>query len=236
MITSFFGTKVDQTQKFLEDGTRVPITVVAVDGITVTAVKNKDDHGYWAVQLGIGMKKKAKKSELGYVKGAKLEKAPRFFREVRFDKKTADITLEQLPLIGSVIKATAVLKAGDRVDVTGISKGKGFAGGVKSHQFRGGPRTHGQADRERAPGSIGQTTTPGRVYKGKRMAGHMGVDKTTIKNLTVIEVNDSSILIKGLIPGPRSSLVVIAKVGENKKFVPLIKLATEEIEAPVATA
>lgn len=122
------------------------------------------------------------------------------------------------------------LKAGDLVDVIGISKGKGFAGVVKRHHFKGGPRTHGQSDRERAPGSIGQTTTPGRVYKGKRMAGHMGHSRTTIKNLQVVDVeeNKNTLLIKGLVPGPVKSRVFIKKVGEDKKFVPLWKETQNE--------
>jgi large subunit ribosomal protein L3 len=113
---------------------------------------------------------------------------------------------------GQVIAAD-MFKVGDLVDVIGVSKGKGFAGGVKRYNFRGGPKTHGQSDRWRAPGSVGSTTTPGRVLKGQRMAGHMGVDRVTVRNLQVIEVNTDRnlILVKGAIPGPRLGLVMVNK-------------------------
>ncbi|MDE2589717.1 MAG: 50S ribosomal protein L3, partial [Patescibacteria group bacterium] len=117
--------------------------------------------------------------------------------------------------------------------VTGTSKGKGFAGGVKRHHFKGGPRTHGQSDRERAPGSIGQTTTPGRVYKGKRMAGKMGNDTVTVKNLEIVDVRADGVLIKGLVPGIKGAYIVITKVGKNKKAVPMLK---EEVKTDVPEA
>ncbi|MBI2622166.1 50S ribosomal protein L3 [Candidatus Microgenomates bacterium] len=132
----------------------------------------------------------------------------------------------------SVIAAEEQLQVGDIVKVTGISKGKGFAGVVKRHHFKGGPRTHGQSDRERAPGSIGQTTTPGRVYKGKRMAGRMGQDRVTIKNLLVIDVDAQNkiTLIKGLVPGAKKSRVIIEKTGEAKKFIPVYQEEVKEEE------
>ena len=102
-----------------------------------------------------------------------------------------------------------VFKEGDKVTVTGVSKGKGFQGGVKRHGFAGGPKTHGQSDRWRAPGSVGQTTTPGRVYKGKRMAGRMGNDTVTVKNLLVVGVAEDHLIVKGVIPGARTSLVTV---------------------------
>lgn len=112
-----------------------------------------------------------------------------------------------------------VLKPGDLVSVAGVSKGKGFAGVVKRHGFAGGPKTHGQSDRLRAPGSIGQTTTPGRVYKGKRMAGRMGGERTTVKGLTVLAVSeDGTIELSGPVPGNRGGLLKITKIGENKKY------------------
>ncbi len=130
---------------------------------------------------------------------------------------------------GTAITVSDVFVPGDIVDVTGISKGKGFAGGVKRWGFKGGPRTHGQSDRERAPGSLGQTTTPGRVYKGKKMAGRMGQETVTVKNLEVIEVTaDGMLLIKGLVPGSLNSIVVVKKMGTNKKFVPLYREIVEE--------
>lgn len=216
-LTSLIGKKTYQKQGFLQDGRRVPLSAVNVLGNFVTQIKTKDKEGYNSIQLGIDIKKKANKSLVNHSKKAGLKHTPRFFKEIRVEN-VEEITP------GTEINVSEVFQAGDMVDVTGVSKGKGFAGGVKRHGFHGGPRTHGQSDRERAPGSIGQTTTPGRVYKGKRMAGRMGQDTVTIKNLEIIEVtNDGVLLIKGLVPGSVNSVLVIKKVGENKKFVPLYK-------------
>jgi len=213
-MQTILGTKIDQTQKFLKDGTRIPVTRLWVSGNTVIAVKTKDKHNYSSVQLGFGIKKNANKALLGHIKGASLKTAPKFLREVRVED-------EDILKIGTVIKASEIFKPGDIVNVTGISKGKGYAGVVKRHHFKGGPRTHGQSDRERAPGSIGQTTTPGRVYKGKRMAGRMGHEKVTIKNLQVVGVSEDMLLVKGLVPGGKNTLITIKKVGESKNFIPL---------------
>lgn len=223
MVNTIFGIKKGQTQKFLENGTRIPVTQINVAGNVVVTVKNKDKHGYSAFQLGIGTNKKANKALLGQVGGANLKNAPRFFREVSYVQGQ-----ENQLKVGDTIKASDVLKPGDIVDAIGISKGKGFAGVVKRHHFKGGPRTHGQSDRERAPGSIGQTTTPGRVYKGKRMAGRMGSNRVTVKNLKVADVTEDSVLIKGLVPGSINSLIEIKKVGGDKKFVPMVKEEEKE--------
>lgn len=218
---TILGKKQTQTQTFLTDGTRVPVTVVEVKNNPVTLVKTLDKDGYIAVQLGYGMRKHANKASLGHTKkGASLDYAPYFLAEVRLDSATK---ADELPRPGDSIPVASVLEAGDIVNVTGISKGRGFAGVVKRHHFRGGPRTHGQSDRERAPGSIGQTTTPGRVYKGKRMAGKMGNDKVTVRNLEVVDVTNDGVLIKGVVPGVRGGYVVIKKVGKNKKHVPVVK-------------
>lgn len=217
MINTIYGIKDNQTQKFLENGTRIPVTEVIIKGQTIVSIKTSDKHGYNALQLTVGGdRKKANKALLGQVRGAKLEKAPRFLRE-------AKVIGDNQYQVGETIKVTDVLKPGDLVDVRGVSKGKGFAGGVKRHHFKGGPKTHGQSDRLRAPGSIGQTTTPGRVYKGKRMAGKMGFETATVKNLEVVDVTDGKVSLKGLIPGSLNSLVEITKIGEKKKFVPMIK-------------
>ncbi len=224
MLQALIGQKKAQTQKFLEDGTRIPVTqIVVTNGNVVVQSKTQEKEGYDSLQLGFGIAKHADKATLGHAKGASLTEASRFLREVRVDG--------EVPEKGSRIKPTDVFEAGDVVDVTGVSKGKGFAGVVKRHQFKGGPRTHGQSDRERAPGSIGQNTTPGRVYRGKRMAGRMGHENGTIKNLEVVEVGDDYILIKGLVPGAVNNLVMIKKVGVNKKFVPLYKDKVDESEA-----
>lgn len=221
-LRAVLGKKLDQTQAFLEDGTRVPVSVIDVKGNFVSQIKTSEKEGYNSVQLAFGNKKKLNKATTGHLNKAGIKEQPRFFREIRAEEA---VEIE----LGSNVDASTVLQPGDIVDVSGVSKGKGFAGGVKRFHFRGGPRTHGQSDRERAPGSIGQTTTPGRVYKGKKMAGKMGHQKSTVRNLEVIEVTaDGVILIRGLVPGHINGLVMVKKVGENKKFVPLYKEVKEE--------
>ncbi len=222
-LQGLIGKKTSQSQGFLQDGTRVPLSAVSVLDNTISQVKTADKDGYNSVQIGFDIKKKPNKALEGHGKKAGLGKTPRFLKEIRVD----DVTGLEL---GAKIDTNEVFKPGDIVNVTGVSKGKGWAGGVKRWHFKGGPRTHGQSDRERAPGSIGQATTPGRVFKGKKMAGKMGNTTATVRNLEVIEITaDGVILIKGLIPGPQGAIVVIKKVGESKKFVPLYK---EEKEGP----
>ncbi len=229
-MNSILARKIDQGQKFLENGIRTPVTKLGVDGNVVVGIKTKDRDLYSAIQLGFEKRAKARKPK-------SLKSIYNFIREVKPDSDT-------LPSVGDVIRASSIFKPGDVINVTGISKGKGYAGGVKRYHFRGGPRTHGQSDRERAPGAIGTTTTPGRVYKGKRMAGHMGHEQVTVKNLTVAFVDDNYILVKGLVPGGRNTLLMIKRVGVNKKFIPLyadkpveeVKPAearTEEIQKPI---
>jgi large subunit ribosomal protein L3 len=226
MLQGLIGIKTYQLQSFLQNGTRIPLSGVSVLENYVSQIKTADKEGYDSIQIGLGTKKNANQSLTGHSKKAGLEKTPRFLKEVRVDDASALTP-------GAKIDINDVLKPVDIVNVTGVSKGKGWAGGVKRWGFHGGPRTHGQSDRERAPGSIGQTTTPGRVYKGKKMAGKMGDTTATVRNLEVIEITaDGVILIKGLIPGSKGTLVVIKKVGENKKFVPLYK--EESVEEPIA--
>lgn len=228
MINTIVGKKLGQTQGFLEDGTRIPMTKIMVSGNVVTQLKTIEKEGYQAVQLGFGSNKKADKPTTGHSKKAGLKMTPRFFRETKADK------LDGIEL-GQEINIEEVLSAGDIIDVTGTSKGKGYAGVVKRHHFKGGPKTHGQSDRHRAPGSIGQSTTPGRVYKGKRMAGRMGAEQVTIKNLEVVEYADGVLLVKGLIPGPISSIVTITRRGTNKKHQGLYKepVVEEVVESKV---
>lgn len=208
-MNSLLGKKIEQSQKFLENGLRIPVTKLSVEGNFVVAIKTKAKDSYSAVQLGFEKRTKAR--------SVKSVKSPyQFLREVRIADEVSD-----LPTIGDALKASQVFKPGDMVNVTGVSKGKGYAGGVKRYNFRGGPRTHGQSDRERAPGSIGSNTTPGRVFKGKRMAGRMGQDTVTVKNLQVTFVDDSYVLVRGLVPGGRNTLVMLKKVGVDNKFIPL---------------
>lgn len=232
MIQTLIGKKIEQTQKFLQDGTRIPVTVIDVPDNAVLQVKTVQTDKYKALQIGIGKKKKPVKAALGHVKKAGFgSSVPSFVKEIKLSTGVEG----DLPAAGSFLKVDEVFKAGDIVDVTGTSKGKGFAGVMKRHNFGGGPKTHGQSDRSRAPGSIGQTTTPGRVYRGKRMAGRMGSDSVTIKNLEIVDVDSENkkIYVKGLVPGVVNSIVYIVKTGEDKKFVPLYKLEEkkEVIEA-----
>lgn len=223
MIATIIGKKLGQTQGFLEDGSRIPMTKIDVSGNVVTQIKTTEKDGYSSVQLGFGEAKKADKPTQGHAKKTGLTTTPRFFRETKADK------MDGIEL-GQQINVEEVLTPGDIIDVTGTSKGKGYAGVVKRHHFKGGPKTHGQSDRLRAPGSIGQSTTPGRVYKGKRMAGRMGAEQVTVKNLEVIDYVDGLLLVKGLIPGPISSIVTITRRGTNKKHIGLYKEPVVEEE------
>lgn len=213
MINAILGEKGKMSQTFV-GGTRVPITVVKVTPNIVTQVKSEEKDGYWAVQLGTGEKriKNVTKPMQGHLKGAiKDKKAPRFVKEIRFEEKP-DLK------VGDVVKISDVFNAGDVVAVTGTSKGKGFAGVVKRWGFAGGPRTHGQSDRLRAPGSIGQGTTPGRVRKGKKMAGRMGNETVTVKNLRITKVDDeeNQLIISGAVPGVPGGLLIIKKLKAGK--------------------
>lgn len=216
MINAIIGTKINQSQVFDSTGNRLSVTKINAGPCFVVTLKNKDKDGYNAVTLGCGTRRISvlSKPEIGVLKKAGLDKnPPRFLREIKVENPE-DFSDKIKP--GTVINLQDVLKIGDIVQVAGVSKGKGFAGVVKRHHFKGGPRTHGQSDRERAPGSIGQTTTPGRVYKGKRMAGRMGQDMVTIKNLKVVEIDaENKILtISGLVPGGRNSLLIISKTSD----------------------
>lgn len=213
MLKAIIGTKIDQSQEFDSSGIRIPVTRILAGPCCVVNIKNKDKDGYNAVILGIGSRRTAviSKPELGVLKKAGLDKnPPRFLREIKIDNP--DLLGDKMKP-GSIISLEDVIKTGDTVQVSGVSKGKGFAGGVKRHHFKGGSRTHGQSDRERAPGSIGQTTTPGRVYKGKRMAGRMGQDKVTVRNLKVVNIDQEKniLVVSGLVPGGRNSLLIISK-------------------------
>ena len=203
MINAILGQKIGQTQRFSESGDRrLPVTVVLAGPCTVVWVKDQK------MQIAFGERKTGKKPVLGHVKKAGLTKAPLFLAEVAL----ADKGKEVRP--GDKINPADLFAAGDIVEVTGISRGMGFSGVVKRWHFAGGPRTHGQSDRERAPGSIGSTTTPGRVYKGKKMAGRFGNRQVTVKNLKIFHVDRDKNLIYlvGLVPGAAKGRLIIKKV------------------------
>lgn len=204
MIPGILGIKLEQSQTFDSEGRRIPVTTIQAGPCWVTHIAQ---YGSFAgIQLGFGTSKHVTKPRAGQMKKAGLDQRPRFLREIR----VGDVGELKL---GAEIKVGDVFTPGDPVRVTGVSKGKGFAGVVKRHHFAGGPRTHGQSDRERAPGSIGQTTTPGRVYRGKRMAGRMGTDTVTVRGLKVVAVDpqNNMLTIKGLVPGGRRGLLIIQK-------------------------
>ncbi len=229
-MQTIIGQKSEQTQRFLENGTRIPVTVVSVTPNSVITTKSLAKDGYTAVQIGAGSRKNSTRSQLGTAKKANLAAAPKIIKEVRFFDDS-----DVMPEVGTAINLSDVLQPGDIVNATGTSKGKGWAGVVKRHNFRGGPRTHGQSDRERAPGSLGQTTTPGRVYKGKRMAGRMGSETVTIQNLFVADVIGDKVYVAGLVPGHVNSFIVLKKTGKmaDKKFSPMLRMENMDIE-PVA--
>ena len=188
------------TRVFLEDGSVEAVSVVEVGPCVVTQVKTAQRHGYQAIQVGYQEAKKLNEPEAGHLKRVT---PVRHLREFRVD----DLGDAQ---VGQKIDAT-VFQAGDLVDVTGTSKGKGFAGGMKRHNFSGGPKTHGQSDRARAPGSVGAGTSPGRVFKGTPMAGHMGDRRVTASNLKVVRVDSERnlLLVRGSVPGARNGMLVV---------------------------
>jgi len=232
MINTILASKRKMGQAFVGD-TRVPVTLVVAGPCVVTQIKNYEKDGYWAVQLGFGEKriKNVTKPLKGHLKGAITDKkvAPRFLREVPLKDKS-DLK------VGDQVKVSDVFKKGDLVSVTGTSKGKGFAGVIKRWGFSMGPRTHGQSDRLRAPGSIG-ATTPGRVWKGKKMAGRKGGDTVTVKNLIVVDVYDEKgeLALSGPVPGIPGGLLIIRKLASGKldkliQEAPEVKKQVEEPE------
>jgi large subunit ribosomal protein L3 len=202
MSIGIIGRKVGMTAVFAEDGTMVPVSVVAVEPNTVTELRTPERDGYSAVQLGTGKAKRLTKPRQGQLKDLP---AVRDAREFRVDD-TSDYELGQ-------VLDVSIFAAGDLVDVTGVSKGRGFAGTIKRHHFRRGPETHG-SDSHRQPGSIGGGTYPGKVFKGTPMAGRMGNDRTTIRKLTVVraDAERNLLLIKGALPGARNALLLVRKV------------------------
>jgi len=201
MSIGVIGRKVGMTSVFQEDGTMVPVSVVEVEPNTVTALRTAENDGYNAVQLGSGSVKKLTKPRAGQLKGLPPVKHTREFRLDDVSGYT----------IGQTLDAT-LFADGEEVDVTGVSKGKGFSGTIKRHGFRRGPETHG-SDSHRQPGSIGAGTYPGKVFKGTGMAGRMGSDRVTVKKLTIVRSDSARnlLLIKGAVPGARNGMVMIRK-------------------------
>lgn len=229
MLNTILGIKKEMSSGYDTRGRRVAVTKILVEPNFVTQIKTLDKDSYTSVQLGTSSKKSVKKPQKGHFKKAGVSENLRFVKEVR-------VTEDDLGSIenGKEIKAGDVVRIGDEVKVTGTEKGRGFQGGVRRHGFHGGPKTHGQSDRHRAPGSIGTGTTPGRVLKGKKMAGHMGAEKATTRGLEVINVDKANniVSIKGSVPGPYGGLVIITKTGQIKGYTPPPEEKEEEEEVP----
>ena len=209
MTEGIIGKKLGMTQVFREGGKAEAVTAVEAGPCTVLQVKTVAKDGYDAVQLGFGEAGKQRDAKRGRGKEKEAVKF-KYRREFGVDDIEAIKAGQKIDV--------SLFKAGDLINVTGISRGKGFAGTVKRHHFAGGPKTHGQPDRHRAPGSIGQCTTPGRVFKGMRMAGHMGNKRATVCNLEVYQADPARnlLLVRGAVPGMRNSLLLIRKSKRGK--------------------
>ena len=205
MINGMLGRKLGMMQIFTDRGEVVPVTVISAGPCVVTQVRTQERDGYSAVQIGYEEvpARKLTRPRQGHLKAAGT--LLRYLREF-----SADSAQDHEP--GEVINVE-MFQPGQKVDISGNSKGRGFAGVVKRHGFHGGPKTHGQSDRHRAPGSIGAGTTPGRVWKGQKMAGRMGGKRVTVQNLEVVEIvpEKNLILVKGSVPGARNGLLQIRR-------------------------
>ena len=205
-MLGLIGKKIGMTQAFDDNERLAPVTVVEVTPCPIVQIKHQDSDGYEAVKVGYAAAKETRltRPELGVFKKAGV--APhKGLHEFRLDDASSHS-------VGNVLDVS-LFEAGEVVDVTGRSKGRGFQGGVKRHGFHGGPKTHGQSDRHRAPGSIGQSSDPSRVFKGTRMAGHMGDRQVTVKGLQILQVDSEKnlLIVKGAVPGARGEMVVIKK-------------------------
>ena len=204
-MKGIIGKKLGMTQVFDDNGNAVPVTVIEAGPCFVTQIRSGEKDGYTAIQLGFSEAKPQRltKGELGHLKRNNLP-ALRYLREFRLRDGEVDVAE------GAEVKVDVFAK-GERVDVIGTSKGRGFAGTIKRHHFHRQPKTHGASDRERAPGSVGSTTTPGRTYPGQRMAGRMGNDRVTAQNLEVVVVDAERNLlaVRGSVPGANDGIVII---------------------------
>lgn len=211
-MKGIIGKKIDMTQRYGAHGSVIPVTALQAGPCVAVQVKTSEKDGYAAVQLGFGEKKKVKKPLLGHMKGAYTGRETRGFlilREIRMDS------------VNGIVRGDAVdiqtFAKGEKVDVIGFSKGRGFAGVVKRHHFHGHPPTHGHKDQERMPGAIGSGGIQ-RVFKGLRMAGRMGNERVTVKNLEIIDIDveKNLLFVKGAVPGARNGILIIQAHGEMK--------------------
>jgi len=209
-IEGILGRKLGTLQVFDEKGRLRGATAIEVGPCYVTQIRTAEKDGYSAVQVGFSEDRKLNKPEAGHLRAAGNLK----LRHLAEFRAAGDLSYSLGDRIG-----VELFEDGQLVDVTATSKGRGFQGGVRRHNFRGGPKTHGQSDRHRAPGSIGSGTTPGRVFKGTRMAGHMGAERVTVRNLEVVSRNEdrSVIFVAGSVPGPKGGLVRVRSAKKVSK-------------------
>lgn len=214
MPIGLVGRKCGMTRQFTEDGNSIPVTVIQVEPNRVTQVKTLDNDGYRCYQITMGSKKpnRVTKASAGHFASAGAEAGCGLWEFRLAENEGADIA------IGAELKVD-IFSPGQKIDVAGISRGKGFAGTVKRHNFRTQDATHGNSLSHRVPGSIGQNQTPGRVFKGKKMAGHMGNKRCTLQNQEVVRVDleRNLILIKGAVPGAPGAVVIITPSVKKKK-------------------
>lgn len=214
MGIGLIGKKCGMTRIFKEDGSSIPVSVVEIVTNQVSQIKTTEGDGYSAIQISYGNKaRNLNKSTVGHLKIAGIDASEGFYE---FRVSDDEITKYSL---GMNISADQVVSAGNYVDITGCNIGKGFAGTVKRHNFSMQDATHGNSLSHRAPGSIGQRQTPGRVFKGKRMSGHMGNVTTTVQNLEVVKIDmeKSVILVKGAIPGSKGGKIIIKNAFKSRK-------------------
>ncbi|MBI3953934.1 MAG: 50S ribosomal protein L3 [Chloroflexi bacterium] len=203
MISGLLGKKVGVTQFFRPDGTLVAATAIEAGPCTITQIRTTPKDGYEGVQVGFGQRQRLNQPQRGHLKASGSSA-----RHLREFAATDYASLK----VGQRVDVS-IFQRGDFVQVAGVSKGRGFQGGVKRYHFKGGPKTHGQSDRHRGPGSVGSTTTPGHVMKGLRMAGHMGHERVTVRNLRVLEADPQRnlLLVQGAVPGPNGGLLEIMR-------------------------
>ena len=207
-VQGLIGKKIGTTQVFRDDKSADCVTVIRVEACVITQVKTIEKDGYSSVQVGTMESKKSNMPLKGHI-GVE-NTAYKILREFKVFDSSEVSTGDVLDL--------GMFEVGEKVNVSALSKGRGFAGTIKRHGFHGGPKTHGQSDRHRAPGSVGAGSSPGRVFKGKKMSGHMGASKVTVRNLEVVlaDADRGIMFLKGAVPGHRNSLVSINKVSSYK--------------------
>ncbi len=230
MKMGLIGRKLGMTRYFHEDGSSLGCTVLAIGPCVVTGQRTPEKHGYAALQLGFeeASARKISRPQAGYFKKVGVEKSPAVLREIRLDQVT-DVAAHE---VGKVLTAGQVFKAGDVVDVVGVSKGKGYQGVMKRHKMAGDTATHGTHEFFRHGGSIGCRLTPGRTFKNKRMSGRMGTNHFTSSDLVVVKVLEDKnvVLVKGSVPGPVNGLVVLKGSTKNvKKYI--VPQLQKEIES-----